>query len=180
GDDLVSIDSPARFAPYGYAVASSDDLIAAFPSCDHWPVEDTNYSIDALSDFAGFAGFAEAPKPVASECQFWVVLMFMLSGELSRSQNRAVRSLWCDGLTRTDVIEVGPPTNLEGDAWIWNKGSSEDWAFTLILPIGLGHIDNNNWDALLPGPGDTGWVTADVQSKTLLLYARGAMPVTNP
>jgi hypothetical protein len=106
---------------------------------------------------------------MTSEDDYWVRLEYRVCREINGFADARVRTLWCDGFIPEEADFQGARPCIRGRAWIGDdKGSQEEWAFTLF--VGQARTaDEIDWAALLPADAMTGWLVLDVPGKTLTM-----------
>jgi hypothetical protein len=102
------------------------------------------------------------------EPQFWARLEYRICAELRGLDDAHLRFYWCDGLVPERYDQHDEDYHIGGLAWIGQRkqSSQERWHFTLIAR-NASDRDEIDWHALLPADKLTGWLTPDLNSKTL-------------
>ena len=100
------------------------------------------------------------------EPEFWTRLERRICAEFAGFADRRLGYYWCDGLLPEDYDLTNAERQVNGVAWCGPDGQ-ERWRFTLIVGHDTTTRDNIDWSALLPGERLTGWLTPDLQNKTL-------------
>jgi hypothetical protein len=101
------------------------------------------------------------------EAEFWVRLEYRICAELHGFEDNGLRHYWCDGLVPEEYDLLGEPRCIRGRAWIGQGRRQEQWNFTLLTTPPVMDRREIDWAAVLPGDALTGWLTPDLQRKTL-------------
>jgi hypothetical protein len=88
-------------------------------------------------------------------------------------EDKALRSLWCDGFIPEQYLLDAPTPRITGCAWIGiGPRKQERWKFVLSLDGTTGSRDEISWDALLPPDEATGWLMIDPEARWMQLNFR--------
>ncbi|WP_027942668.1 hypothetical protein [Amycolatopsis taiwanensis] len=101
---------------------------------------------------------------------YWLRLEYRMCRELARFEDDRLRHLWCDGIVPEAFDLRGEQPRIRGRAWIGDgEGKQEQWDFTLLLDRAAASCEDLDWSALLPDEDLTGWLTPDLETKTLTI-----------
>jgi hypothetical protein len=82
-------------------------------------------------------------------------------------EDKALRSLWCDGFI-PEVYWLDEPTpQITGHAWICTGPKQDRWKFTLLLHQAVRTREEISWSALLPPDDVTGWLGVDLDHRRI-------------
>lgn len=109
------------------------------------------------------------------EADFWSRLEYRITREFGGFEDRQLRFCWCDGLVAEEYELHGSQPCVRGRAWCGPSGQ-ERWAFTLLLDRGVDARDMIDWSRLLPADDVTGWLTPELQDKTMKIDPSSAYP----
>jgi hypothetical protein len=83
-------------------------------------------------------------------------------------EDRALRSLWCDGFIPEQYLLDDPTPRVTGRAWIGTGPRKQDrWEFSLFLDKAARTREDVCWETLLPGDEVTGWLGVDLEGRRL-------------
>jgi hypothetical protein len=102
------------------------------------------------------------------EAEYWRRLEFRICAEFAGFADIQLRNFWCDGLVPDKYDLADRESHIGGLAWCGMTGQ-ERWRFTLRLGGQAQSSEQIDWAALLPADHLTGWLTPDLQMKTLLI-----------
>jgi hypothetical protein len=93
-------------------------------------------------------------------------------------EDRAIRSLWCDGFIPRQYLLDDPTPRVTGSAWIgFGPRKQERWEFTLFLHQPARAREAIPWGALFPSDEVTGWLGVDLEGRRLRITpSREATP----
>lgn len=111
-----------------------------------------------------------------TEPEFWTHLEYRVCREFYGLRDSKYRGLGCDGfIAETFEVEAGCAC-IRGRAWIQRGHDQEAWPFTLQIGRGITSRDEIDWARLLPAEDVTGWLSIDLQRKTLKIDPAAAYP----
>ena len=97
-----------------------------------------------------------------TEDEFWSSLEYRICRELKGMDDKALRSMWCDGIRGHVVRPESGPAHIGGSIWIGDDGQTE-MQFTMALPEKFPVDDCVPWDDILPPENVTAWLAVDVR-----------------
>ncbi len=106
----------------------------------------------------------------------------MVGTELFKYEDARRQGLWCDGLVPEAYDLDSPLPCIRGRAWINGRpGMDTAWQFTLLVGRGVRSRAEIDWEALSPdAETTTGWLTYNVQWKTVVIDPAVAVPWERP
>ena len=88
--------------------------------------------------------------------------------ELEGMEDRALRSLWCDGFIPEQYLLDDPTPRVTGRAWIGTGPRKQDrWELSLFLDHAARTCEGVGRETLLPGDEVTGWLGVDLEEQRL-------------
>ncbi|MEQ1672965.1 MAG: hypothetical protein ABL893_19105 [Hyphomicrobium sp.] len=103
-----------------------------------------------------------------TEDEFWRKLEWRICLELSETNDKIFRWIWCDGIRGNLVRPPSGQPYLAGSIWIGSDGQTE-MQFTMQLPREISIDGPTPWSALLPAENLTGWLFVDLQKKIVAI-----------
>ena len=111
-----------------------------------------------------------------TEEEYWIALEFRLSREFPGMSDRFLRSIWCDGFLPSDYFLDDDKPRITGRVWMVFGQDQKNWGFELILPRPYSHLEDINWQELLPTTDVTRWISLDFHSKRIEIEPSVAVP----
>lgn len=109
------------------------------------------------------------------ESDYWVAMEYRICRELEGFNDDQLRSLWCDGLVAEEwELAVGRPS-VRGLAWCGRTGQDR-WRFMLLLTSRPSAREGIRWDELLPRDDRTGWLSVDLERRSLVIDPAAGVP----
>lgn len=102
-----------------------------------------------------------------TEVDYWPRLEFRVCRELAGMEDKALRSLWCDGFIPEDYVFDDAAPRIAGRAWICRGPQQDPWEFTLLLDQAVRAREDVHWEALLPPDEVTGWLDVDLLGRRI-------------
>jgi len=136
---------------WGIAVADGGSSVVAMRYCPH----------------CGARLQREGDSPM-DEKAFWGRLEYRLCSELARRSEKELRGLWCDGIYPIHYFAEGRRPHLQGRAY-FGKTGQEEWEFTHFVGRRVRRADELDWASLMPSEDVSGWLTLDLQRRTLTI-----------
>jgi hypothetical protein len=109
------------------------------------------------------------------EKDFWVALEYRLCREFEGFEDRALRSLGCDGLIPEEYDLQGSEPRIRGTAYCGPSGQ-ELWEFTLLIGPRATSPATVDWTSLLPSDDVTGWLSPHPRERKLIIDPHSAYP----
>jgi hypothetical protein len=107
------------------------------------------------------------------EQEFWQRLEFRICSEFAGFADPRLRYHWCDGLVPEDYDLTSAEPHISGTAHCGQRGGRQErWRFTLVVGQRVASPRQIDWSTLLPSDCLTGWLTPDLQNKTLQVDPR--------
>jgi hypothetical protein len=102
------------------------------------------------------------------EQEFWQRLEYRICAEFAGFADLRLRYHWCDGLIPEEYELTSVEPHIRGVAYCGQRGGTQErWRFALGVGQRVAYARQIDWSILLPSDYLTGWLTADVQNKTL-------------
>ena len=109
------------------------------------------------------------------ESDYWVALEYRICRELEGFEDGQLRALWCDGLVPEEwELPAGQPS-VRGLAWFGRTGQDR-WQFVLLLAPSPSSREGIHWDELLPPDDHTGWLSVDLERRSIVIDPAASVP----
>src|SRR4051812_44885868 len=106
------------------------------------------------------------------EDDYWVRLEFRICREFQGFDDPKLRRNWCDGLVAEQYDLPARTPCVRSRAWCGPDGQ-QTWQFRLYVDPGTRSRGDIDWAALLPDDRTTGWLSPDLQRRTMTIDPLG-------